>query len=864
MRKKHLRRVGFAALAACNVAFAQQVPVKLDIAAQPLDKALNSWANQTGYQVLVPVERVARGRTAPSIKGTYTPEGALKILLASSDLKYQFVNARTVTIRAPEATPAADHPPAAPAPDNSGQKSENDSRFTLAQSHPRTEEAVATETETSGGGGAPTNKRMEEVLVTAQKRSERLIDTPQSVSVLSTDSIEKLGATQFRDFANTVPGLNFNTQGAGYTRVSMRGVTTGVDVSPTVGIYMDEIPYGSSTFYGGGAFLALDVGLFDINRIEVLRGPQGTLYGASSMGGLIKYVTREPDPAQFDARVQTGISGTQDGGTSYQGAGMVNVPLVSDKAALRVNGFYSRDGGYVSNLALNRENVNRADVYGGRVDLLLQPTNAFNIRITGVAQNISRDGKADADYSLAGVPVSGELDQRRVLAEPFDQHFRVISATLGYDFGPAILSAISGYQTTEVDYDRDLSPIYVPLLNSSPAFGGPYSAIGTDNRSATDRFTQEVRLASNEAQTFEWVFGGFYSHEKSNSPASIIGRTINGSPLSTNVFHVSLPSLLEEYAAFGDLTWHITDAFDVTGGLRYARDRQTFTQAQTGLLGAFVRSGESKDHVTTYLANARYRVGTHAMGYLRYATGYRPGGANFAATNPITGAALGPPIFESDALKSYEAGFKAETADGRLGFDLAVYHSDWDDIQISVVRSGFSFITNAPGGATVNGAELVLTARPVQGFSLTSAFAYQDPSMNEADPPVLPSSPNGRDLMNRKGERLPDVPRFTAALNADYTFLSVGVHPTFGATVRHIGDRTSSFDASTSRPQYHLPSYTTFDLRGGLMLGSINTQLYIHNLSDKRGQLSASTFAGLQQIAIMQPRTYGVTLSCEF
>src|SRR5882757_4875670 len=180
---------------------------------------------------------------------------------------------------------------------------------------------------------------LEEIIVTAQKKEEKLSETPLSITAISSAQIEALGATQFRDIANTVPGLTIIGNGVGQSQVNLRGVTTGADVAPTVGIYVDDVPYGSSTPFGNFAQLALDVGLFDLNRVEVLRGPQGTLYGASTMGGLIKYVTTMPDTNGYSGAARAGISTTRAGGISYDGAGALNAPLIPDIAAVRVSGF---------------------------------------------------------------------------------------------------------------------------------------------------------------------------------------------------------------------------------------------------------------------------------------------------------------------------------------------------------------------------------------------------------------------------------------------------------------------------------------------------------------------------------------------
>jgi iron complex outermembrane receptor protein len=255
-------------------------------------------------------------------------------------------------------------------------------------------------------GPEPDNRvtSLEEIVVTAQKKEEKLSETPLSITAISASQIEALGATEFRDIADTVPGLSIIGNGVGQSQVNLRGVTTGADVAPTVGIYVDDVPYGSSTPFGNFAQLALDVGLFDLNRVEVLRGPQGTLYGASTMGGLIKYVTTMPDTNGYSGTARAGISATRAGGISYDGAAALNAPLIPDVAAVRVSGFYSHDGGFVDNLTQGKEDVNQAKLYGGRADFLLKPLDKLSIRLTGFAQNTYRDGSSRSEYETRALP----------------------------------------------------------------------------------------------------------------------------------------------------------------------------------------------------------------------------------------------------------------------------------------------------------------------------------------------------------------------------------------------------------------------------------------------------------------------------
>lgn len=694
-----------------------------------------------------------------------------------------------------------------------------------------------------------------EIVVTAQKRAERLIDTPQSITALSSDDISRIAARQFVDFANTVPGLQYTSQGAGTSQISMRGVTSGADVSSTVGIYVDEVPYGSSSAFANGPRRALDVGLFDIDRVEVLRGPQGTLYGASSMGGVLKYVMAKPSLTEFEAKAQAGISTTAHGATSYDASAVVNAPLAADKAAVRASGYYSRDGGYFDNAMTGEKNVDRGKVYGGRIDALFTPVEDLSIRLTGFAQNIRREGGSYANIGLDGVPVAGYLDQVHPLDEPFRSNFRLGSATIDYDFGGASLTSVTSYQENKTYASTDGSAVYAPYLQILANI--PAEAVAINELARTRKFAQEIRLASPTGRTFEWLIGGFCTREKSllQQVADTYGAGLVPLP-EVNAVTAEIDSTYEEYAAFGNLTWHLTDAFDVSGGIRYAHNRQKFTQNASGIFVVSAPGSSSSESVVTYLANARYRFSRNVTAYARFATGYRPGGPNFRVIDPTTGEPS-PATFDSDSLDSYELGIKAETADHSFGLDLSGYYIDWKDIQLLSPVAGVSNFTNGPG-AHIKGAELALTARPGPGFVAAANFAYNDGYLTQ-DVPLLGA---------RKGERLPNTPHFTAALNADYVLPDSDLKPGLGATLRFASESTASFDASPALRQYDVPDYVTLDLRASMALGPVDAQIYVRNLFDTRGQLAAQTvlsqLGGPAQVLILRPRTVGLQLSAHF
>jgi iron complex outermembrane recepter protein len=694
---------------------------------------------------------------------------------------------------------------------------------------------------------------LEEVVVTAQKFEQKLSETPLSVTAISARNLEVLGATQFRDFATTVPSLTFTTSGVGSTQVNLRGITTGNNISPTVGIYVDEVPYGSSTPFASGAQLALDVGLFDVSRIEILRGPQGTLYGASTMGGLLKYVSVLPDVSAFGATARAGVVNTSGGGVGYDAAAAINAPLADDKAALRMSGFYTHDSGFIDNLANGRDDVNESKVYGGRADLFVKPADQLSLRLAVFAQDIERDGTAAADFGLAsGDPVDGDLDQRRLRAEPFEQEFRLVSGTVTYDFEDAALTSISSYQTVRSHAITDVSEFFGPALAAS---GIVLGSIEVEKENETDKFTQELRLAAT-GTLLDWSIGGFYTDEQSDQFQTLNASMPDGAVFPVDLLTVNLPSSYEEYAGFGTLTWHLTQQLDFTGGLRYAHNSQRFEQIGSGPLIFSVPERSETDSIVTYLATVRYRASENLMSYVRYATGYRPGGPN-VVLNDLSGQPLANPTFGADKLRSYEGGIKASSADGRFGIDAAVYFIKWDDLQINAVRNGLGVVDNA-AAAESKGAELTLTLVPTPQLTLMGALGYVDAELSEDAP----------DLGGFAGDRLPDTPEFTGTFSADYSFEVGGREAFLGTTVRHVTDRVSSYDVSAGSPQYDLPEYTTVDLRTGLQLGSARLQLYVRNAFDERGKLSATTafsaLGGPVWVSLVQPRTIGFNVITQF
>ena len=410
---------------------------------------------------------------------------------------------------------------------------------------------------------APAEKTvLGEVVVTAQKRTQALADIPMSVSVLAGDALERQQADNFQDMAALVPGLSLNSNTPGITRVTMRGINTG-GVASTVGVYINDVPFGSSSGLANAAVLSGDFDTFDMARVEVLRGPQGTLYGASSLGGVIKYVTNAPSTDGFEGRFQASAEDLSGGDMGYAVTGMLNMP-VSDSVALRASGFFRSDGGYTESIGNNpiqalqdpsvtitstrvEKELNGSESGGGRISALFKPSDDFSLDLTVYLQNIKSDN-ANA-YEVDPVtlkPIYGGRVASRYQEEPTDIDYRVYSATLDWDFGGVSLESVTSYSEFSENLELDIASFDVGGLGAPTAqfFTFAYSTLGTTDRllssilpqtTATDKFTQEFRLLSPDSDRFEWLLGAYYTSEDSGIHQRVVAVEPGTNNIATDI-----------------------------------------------------------------------------------------------------------------------------------------------------------------------------------------------------------------------------------------------------------------------------------------------------------------------------------------
>jgi outer membrane receptor protein involved in Fe transport len=742
----------------------------------------------------------------------------------------------------------------------------------------------------------------EEIVVTAQKRKQILLDVPSSVTVVGGDTLERQHAKDFQDYLSLVPGFSINGSTAGVTRITLRGANTG-GVASTVAIFMDDVPFGSSTGLANGSILSGDFDPFDINRLEVLRGPQGTLYGASSFGGVLRYITNAPKLNEFEARGQAGIENTAHGGLGYNAAAVFNAPL-GDRAAVRVDGFYRKDHGYIDSIGNNpilslltgaeigrtlvARDINDRVSYGGRASLLVNPTENLSIRLTAFGQNLNSGASDTFEVDPTTLDsLYGGFVQSRYQPEPTHIKYRVYYGNADWDVGFANLTSVTSYSTFRENLETDASFVdvgggigFAQLVNALANLGPAAPAVlglpaitdtpitrplGVElfQTTATNKFTQELRLASPNNDTLEWLIGAFYTHERSSiDPQNYFATEFGTDTIAPDVKQIAnifLHSTYDEYAAFGNATWHITPRADLTLGGRLAHNKQNADLAiVSDLLGSSAGSGlHSSETVFTYSVAPRYELSKHASIYARVASGYRPGGPNVIPAGAPPGI---PTTYGADRLTNWEAGIKAEAPDAHLwSFELAAYHIDWKDIQLFEIVNNTGI--NANGGkARVNGLEFSAALRPVRGLTLATNGAYTNGKLKDDTPPATGGF---------AGDPLPWVPKYSGAIHADYEFpLSPSLSGFIGASLDYIGKRTAEFNQrNPDGSLIRIPGYTEVDLRGGLNVGRFTVEAFARNLFDKRGITDAFGFGpgnfpnGAAAASAIRPRTIGLTLT---
>ena len=735
---------------------------------------------------------------------------------------------------------------------------------------------------------------LDRVIVTANKRQENIREVATAITRIGEQQLENINATQMADYASYVPGLQLQSSGTpGQVQVSMRGIAA-MSPGSTVGTYVDETPVGSNSLYQQATLYQLDLLPYDIESIEVLRGPQGTLYGAGAMGGLIKYTMRKPDLQQREFRIGGGMASPEDGETAYSYRFGMNLPVVEDAFAIRASFAKNQVPAYVDNLVDGRRDINSGEQTSARVSMRWEGDTS-SVQFAAMRQEVDSDNNATIALDpQTRRPVAG-LSNYVHVDGIFRKEVEHYSLTFEKDLGFADFISATSYADTGTFNRGDVTLSYgeYPLAFAAADPRLEAGSAYLDNRLDLTQFTQEFRLQSKSGQPFEWLLGVFRSDEDGDNYQYVALNQLDGSPLPAPwdgiigvLGELYIPSTYEETAVFANASYRFTDRFKVGAGVRFSRNDQEFQQNVVGgvLIPIGVDNNTSKEDVFTWSITPQFQVTPDSMVYAKASTGYQPGGPNIVAVGL-------PSAVDSSMLTSYELGWKTAFQQRRLLLDVVAYQIDWEDIQVASMVNGVSGLVNG-GQATSRGIEASLQWRPLDGLTLGLNGAYNDASLDEDFPaivvPLDPDLPGGVLEINTGlgGDRMPYVPDLTWSATVDYYLaLRNGWSAGFGGGYRWVGDRTNGtterqviaiaeprtvLDTTITEP-LTIDSYGAFDLYASLSKGQWTLRGYVKNATDKRAYSTMTDITGALTgvthhfaATPIQPRIFGLEFDYRF
>jgi iron complex outermembrane recepter protein len=819
--------------------------LSVGIPAQAVDAALVQFAHQTGLQ-LVYESHITQARVSQGARAGVTASDALTALLGGTGLSFQFLNDRTVRIFRAE-------------PDVS----------VAGSTDPAPRRAMH--------GAAPWSEALSEVVVTGTRYPEPMEyaasvqNIPAAVSMVSGERLEMQALERLTDYADYLPGMNATSGGSvGGTALNLRGIETLMSAA-TVSFYLDDVPMGPSGPFGSAFEYSLDVLPYDLERLEVWRGPQGTLTGADSFGGLIKYVFKPASLSAFEARLAGDVD-TIHGASKPGGSvrAMVNAPIIEDRLALRISAYDDYTPGYIDNIHTGTKDVNVLRRYGAHIATLWRPAESlavtgsafwqridsashFDMNAAGVAD---LPGSGDA-YLLKAVGTYGDLTDINAFLQPLKKNVDLYSVRVRWNRGSLEVTSVTGWSRTKTHFENDLTEIFgasYPLLTGGAI---PAGLTRFDADQDLDKFSEELRLSAAMGTHILWRVGAFYTYESGTFNQAL--RAFDNAYQPISFFAPALSfftgsNTFKERAVFGDLTWRAGEHVDLTGGVRFAHNDQATTYISGGSVGEVDDvPGASSEGVATWMATAQYRVSPQVMLYARAATGSQPG-------NPNGFLAGIPPAVGAESLTNYETGLKADLLEHRALMNLTVFHMDWKDVQINVPNGGLNFTANV-GNAVSQGLELESSYTPVGGLALGYNAAYTQAEFTRVLPEVQ---------YILTGYQLPNTPKWSMSLTVDYGWsLPSDWQAHAGGGFRWIDQQWSLVVQSRSLgggPSYELPSYSVIDLNAAVAKGRLKLRAFVRNLTDRRASLQtvAESPSSPPIYKILQPRTLGIGLDYSF
>jgi iron complex outermembrane recepter protein len=754
----------------------------------------------------------------------------------------------------------------------------------------------------TGAGSRPAGRsdELEEIVVTAEKRSSTVQDTPISMTALSGDLMQQQGITDISGIIQAVPGISQRTAGAGQTELEMRGLSSSGGAAPTVGFYLDDYPLTPPAAALNGK-VVIDPDLFDVNRVEVLRGPQGTLYGSGSMGGTVKLVTNDPKLNAFEGSVEGIGSGTSGGGFNRGGNLMLNIPLINDLLAMRVVLTDKYTDGWIKRVVLGQDfpvptnpgpcgagwpgctrgdvtavtpeavvpRINWERLQGGRAGFLLQPADGLKVDATVMYQKISK-----GDYDEYDLPpgLADEHFQPFNNYEPFYDEFRLYGLTVSYDMSFAQLTSASAYYSREENQTSDVSEALYSVVGLFGVSIPQYYQIPFNETDSTRQFSEEVRLASTGSGPWQWIGGLFFSKFESifteyNASEPLAFISTGGAAANPDgiIYQAHNPYHMKQYAAFGEATYAFWDDFKVTAGVRYYKfdsraDEETSGFAtDSGNAGTTLNSFTQSNSGANPKVTLSYEQNHDLTVYGTVARGFRPGGINQQIPSSI--CTISPETYGPDTTWNYEVGEKARLLDRRLVLNADFYYIRWTQVQQVVNQAcGYPLTVNA-GDAASYGPEIELTALLTPALTLTFSGTYTHSTLTSVNPSVTavdPSLAPGLPILN--------VPKYTETTSLTYT-------TPVADTVNFVARANNSYVGQQTDIEYTyatLPAYDLVGLRMGLVGHQLSGYLFADNVTNKHAELGINTtgfswtIPSLERVVTNQPRTIGVDVKYNF
>lgn len=709
-----------------------------------------------------------------------------------------------------------------------------------------------------------------EIIVTATKRGAMSQqDVPFAIQAIGGEQLERTNAQGLEDYVKLVPGLSAVSSGTGQSQIVLRGInsTRITHAQPqaqgTTALYIDEVPISSTGFNP-------DLNLFDLARVEVLRGPQGTLFGASSMSGAIRLITNEPDTRRFEGKANIFGALTVDGSPSYGAKGLVNIPL-GEFFALRAVGYATHSGGVIDNVAPGnvQKDYDDGDTLGGRVSLAFKKDD-LKLIATVMHNDLKTDGRPDEYVKSTRPTLLAPMTDDRQTVKFYDDYYNdritIYNFLVDYSFGGVNLTSSTSYFDRLYKNTLDDTFRIVTLLPVSQA-DVPY--VGFINDTKTKTFVNETRLSSTGEGPFSWVVGGYYQKDKksfvsfTDAPgfdAALAKRGIPnsfafGTTRADQVFEGNKDVSLEQLAAFGEATYEIVDGLEATAGLRWFDYKVDVDLQAAGISNRGPSSvvDSLKEDGFNKKAQLTYRMSKDNLVYVQYSEGFRVGGVNdFIPTAPgaLCAGQTYDRVYGSDSLENYELGVKTSSMNGKLTFNAAAYRIKWRDMQSTrFLQCGFSYTTNS-GEIRNQGVEVELGYRLAPGLSFQFGGSYIDSKVTEATPGF-----------NTVGDRAPYVPKISLAGSLEYSTDLFGGEGFLRGDVSHVGSSLSEF----SRTSLKLHSYTVVDLAVGFKQDAWELSIYAKNILDERVVTNIDPDRNQPpQFSLGRPATVGVSLTRNF